>query len=444
MTTPKVPSSSGRVPRRLLAVLAIAIGGVAGLLVMIALDRAYGLMRSPEPAAAAAPGGLIYRPGERIRHVTPEFAYSATINSLGFRGPEPGDGAHRILAVGDSWVYGWGVDEDAHWLVLLQDSLRLRLSAPALEILNLGAPGTSPSGYAAIAERAIHQLRPKLVLVGVLQGQDFAQTWWETQRPGERFGTVAMREVPAMVRRKGGGVLARLFPNFSSLLHSRRLEAAPAAGTAHDDSTLAEGAAAARRDQAAGIERTFTGAARARFDSLSPEIRDAFRRGHFNPIELYYALRQPDYFHMTTALESPRGREVLAGMGRQLQRIRAAADAVGARTIAVSMPHGAYTSRDMCASCRAFGYRCDDLLLRTPAADEAIVRAARAAGIDTVVVVTADFRAAADSAAPPFFFRLDGHLTREGNRAYAALLAPRLAPLVEAALGGGEGDTDAR
>lgn len=444
MTSPKHPSSSGRTPRPLLALLAIAIGSVVGLGAMVALDRAYGLVRAPQPAAAAAPGGLIYRPGERVRHVTPEFAYSATINSLGFRGPEPGDSAHRILAVGDSWVYGWGVDEDAHWLALLQDSLRLRLSAPALEILNLGAPGTSPSGYAAIAERAIHRLRPKLVLVGVLQGQDFAQTWWESQRPGERFSTVAVREVPAMVRRKGGGVLARLFPNFSGLLHSRRLEAAPVPGGSLDDATLAEGAAAARRDQAAEIERTFTAAARTRFDSLSPEIRRAFRRGDFNPIELYYALRQPDYFVMTTALESPRGREVLAEMGRQLQRIRTAADAVGARTIAVSMPHGAYTSRDMCASYRAFGFRCDDMLLRTPAADEAIVRAAAAAGIDTVLVATADFRVAADSAATPFFFRLDGHFTRAGNAAYAALLAPRLAPLVEAALGGGEGDTEAR
>ncbi len=44
-----------------------------------------------------------------------------------------------------------------------------------VDVANLGLPGGSPIDYANIAARAVPTLKPDLVLVGVLQGDDLSQ-----------------------------------------------------------------------------------------------------------------------------------------------------------------------------------------------------------------------------------------------------------------------------
>ena len=428
-------------------ILLVAFGLAMGLVLAIGLDRAYGAMRRVGPRSTpVVPSGLIFTPGERVRHITPEFDYVATINAMGFRGTEPQDSSLRIMAIGDSWVYGWGVSDTATWVALLEDSLEARLREPRIEILNLGAPGMSPSGFATIAERVIPALRPKLVLVGVLQGQDFAQLWWETQTPSERASTISGRELTALAAGKVRRTVTRVFPNFAALLSSRarsvraetqEQEEAPT------DSALAANSRAGLRAQAAEIERTLSREGRRRFEALPLEMRESFRRGDFNPSLLYYALRQPDYFALTTQLETARGKEVVSELTHHLGRVRKAADRVGATTVVLSMPYGAYVSADVCAAHRAVGYRCGDDLLTTGDADTAIRMAARAAGIPDVIEVTERFRSESRSGPSPLFYRVDGHLTAHGNLVYARLLAPHVSERAARALGLSSGLTEA-
>src|SRR5712691_154086 len=140
------------------------------LVASIGVDRLSGLfVSSHEP-------GLIF-PRNVTRHFqTPEFSFTTTTNTLGFRDRDFSPDKNvktRIVALGDSFTYGWGVEAEESWPKVLEQ--RLRSSGLDLEIANLGKPGASPRDYADIAEKSISLLHPDIVIVGVLQGDDLAQ-----------------------------------------------------------------------------------------------------------------------------------------------------------------------------------------------------------------------------------------------------------------------------
>ncbi len=110
-------------------VLALALGcAVAGSLV-VALELAarrveperspvVSVPRQVEPGLALAPHPYLlweHEPGERQ-----EVGVTVRINSMGLRGPEPlipkPAGLRRLVATGDSTVYGFGVPEDAMFI----------------------------------------------------------------------------------------------------------------------------------------------------------------------------------------------------------------------------------------------------------------------------------------------------------------------------------------
>jgi lysophospholipase L1-like esterase len=65
-------------------------------------------------------------------------------NSHGFRGREydvvKGSKTFRILGIGDSVMFGWGVDDEQTYTALLEKDLTCEMGSPA-EVLNFGVPG---------------------------------------------------------------------------------------------------------------------------------------------------------------------------------------------------------------------------------------------------------------------------------------------------------------
>ncbi len=120
--------------------------------------------------------GLVFPPHSRIIWRTPEFNSVAVVNSLGFRDREfsvQRNAEYRIIAIGDSFTFGWGLNIEDTWVKQLEAHLRQR--GHKVEIANLGRGGTYPRNYADVAEKAIPLLKPDLVLIAVLQGDDLAQ-----------------------------------------------------------------------------------------------------------------------------------------------------------------------------------------------------------------------------------------------------------------------------
>ena len=99
------------------ATFCLVLGGT------MAADRVLGRL-----APLAREGeGLLFAPYSRVLYETPEFTCLVSINGLGFRGDEFAvartPGVRRILAIGDSFTYGWGVDGAAAWPAMLERAL---------------------------------------------------------------------------------------------------------------------------------------------------------------------------------------------------------------------------------------------------------------------------------------------------------------------------------
>ena len=108
-------------------------------------------------------------PNFRARTVIPSidlplFESEITINSRGMRDREHAlekrDGVLRIAVLGDSFTWGWGVDDGECWSDLLE-----RRFGPDVEFLNFGVPGFSTDQQLLQFERDAVHFEPDLVLL---------------------------------------------------------------------------------------------------------------------------------------------------------------------------------------------------------------------------------------------------------------------------------------
>lgn len=160
-----------------LILLAAAEGGLALLLPQATWRRTQ--VRTPTEDSELLPFQLV--PNARTQLVTSEFDTAISINSSGHRSPEfeaqPGE-CTRILAVGDSFTYGWGVDDDETWPYLLERELSPAEGSsgpqgPCTEVINAGfAAGLSPDTYYLYLKRIGLGWQPDVVVVGFFLGND--------------------------------------------------------------------------------------------------------------------------------------------------------------------------------------------------------------------------------------------------------------------------------
>ncbi|HEV8335923.1 MAG TPA: SGNH/GDSL hydrolase family protein [Candidatus Polarisedimenticolia bacterium] len=92
-------------------------------------------------------------------------------NRLGFRGPDPrprDPDLFRIVALGDSFTFGFGVREEETYPAVLERILNESpgRSAARFEVLNLGVVGYGTRDEAAVFERQAPGLDPRLVIIG--------------------------------------------------------------------------------------------------------------------------------------------------------------------------------------------------------------------------------------------------------------------------------------
>jgi hypothetical protein len=143
---------------------------------LVGVDGLVGMMR------AKAHNGIIFQPDTEVKYQTVEFDIVAKTNNLGLRDHNidvDKKDHYRILCFGDSWTYGWGVNIDDSWPKVLERHLQAK-GISNVEVINCGQGGQYPTVYLKYMEKAIPMLKPDLVLVGVLQGDDLAQLYEQT------------------------------------------------------------------------------------------------------------------------------------------------------------------------------------------------------------------------------------------------------------------------
>jgi len=155
-----------------LAAIALATGGLA-----IGCLLVEGLARVLTPAAGDLRGlhelrpdrpwlyGLVPSSVHRLR-ATGDITYA--INADGFRdrprSPRPAEGTFRIVVLGDSVAFGYGVAQDDTFPSQLERALSATSPVP-VEVLNLGVNGYNPYTEAALFADVGRHYAPALVLV---------------------------------------------------------------------------------------------------------------------------------------------------------------------------------------------------------------------------------------------------------------------------------------
>jgi hypothetical protein len=366
----------------------------------IAADRAASFLL-PERQA------VVFPPHSRFELRTSEVAFDANVNSLGFRGPEfePGTKARsRVVAIGDSYTYGWGVEDSQAWPKVLETELRRR--GIDVEIANLGRPGAGPDQYARIVEAAMPVLKPRWIIVGLLQGDDLNQSM--LLKPEHEAVATPLMNV--------------LYPTLSELNTSLSSAEKPLVITASE-------AREEWQQRARSLVAWLNPDERGRFEALPRRVRERYLDGDLNPYVVELAVREPNYFSWLLNESNPLVQKKVWAMAQQLSRIKEVARANGARVVAVSIPNWPYISHS--ESARRLGFDLRQEMLRTTVPDDESRRACEAAGIEQIAVTNEIRDRAADSA--PLYYPFDGHFTAEGQRAFAEAIAPDLATVFASA-----------
>lgn len=376
-------------------------------LLTILADRVAGFFLS---RADQVSQGIIYPPNSKQYYQTSEFAFTAHINSLGFRDREfnnPTETVTRIVVIGDSFTFGWGVELAQSWTKLLEGNLRSK--GYPLEIANLGKHGASPNTYADIAEKAVPLLKPDLVVVAVLQGDDLASLSAKFNQPAgkaERHEEQPHADRVSSLKDGLSKAAYRLYPNFLSLVRANVLD---------------QSVRTMWTEQAHTVVGELTPEEKSRLDNLDPHVRDSFYGGEINPALVQMALKFPDFFSEDFDNGKPEVRALVSEMAGHLARIKAVANANYSRVVVISVPYRIYASPRDSENIRRLGVYLPPEVTVSTSADEAIKAACKQAGLD-FFEVTGSFRAKAYESS--LFFELDGHFNEAGNRVFADLVTP--------------------
>jgi len=138
----------------------------------------YGRLLKDSPRIFAPSDTMPYalEPGAADTFVTQEFSIPIRINSLGYRDdefPRKKTARLRILAIGDSFTFGYAGTSDAAYPNVMERELRRLLGESDIEVLNAGfAACQYPDTYYLYLRNRGLALEPSLITVGLFVGND--------------------------------------------------------------------------------------------------------------------------------------------------------------------------------------------------------------------------------------------------------------------------------
>ncbi len=235
----------------------------------VSADRFYGQFLMPEMRS------FVYPPYSRVTHTTSEFTSETRINNLGFRGPCTSikKERKRVLVIGDSFTFGWGVSQKQTWIHLLSEKYG------DIEFLNLGQGGTHQGDHVNTLRNCIEELKPDVVIATILQGNDIHQLMRIIEREERGVQTTVSKISNAEHWQiRINQILQNVYPHFRTRFKTK-------ANTTNQ-----------WREEVDIIQKSLTPSQKNKYESLSQDVRKAFEQGTLNPSLVLEGLRHPKMY----------------------------------------------------------------------------------------------------------------------------------------------------
>lgn len=283
---------------------------------------------------------LIFEPNSKARYQTIEFDFVVNINILGLRdreiGIEKGD-KYRILAFGDSWTFGWGVNVENSWPKKLEQYL-LANGFENIEVINCGQGGQYTSIYKKYMEKAVPLLKPDLVLVGVLQLDDLAQLYEHNFIINQTYVNanilkIFARKITVAIRT----YLKYSFKNILSLLINRESKPIEIKSNWKISSTT--------------MIESFNHLQKIRFHTLDDSVQSLFKSGNLNPGLLRNYINFPDKLTIFNNPNHQATKFSIQEMNNDFKGMRDICDKHNSNLIFINLPTNYFT---------------DHIVIRTP------------------------------------------------------------------------------
>ncbi len=213
--------------KKFLKLLGIWILLLAGL--FLVLEAGFRLFRrEPDPLAQIVQKrpDVLSEPGSSwvsVSSVPGEFSYTTHINRYGYRGkdfvmPKPA-GLVRVFAVGDSFTFGVGSEDDQTWPALLETALKARGSS--VEVINAGIGCTSPMTYLMNLKKIHLRYQPDVVVLFF----DMTDLWddWYSERHAikDSHGAVTGFDPMIMDGKRDWWITATYYSSFCRYFHNK-------------------------------------------------------------------------------------------------------------------------------------------------------------------------------------------------------------------------------
>ena len=351
--------------------------------------------------------GLIFAPGTEVRYKSVEFDYKVSINSLGLRDNEfnlEKEKKFRIVCLGDSWTIGWGVNLEDSYPKQLEKYLRSK--GKNVEVINCGQAGSYTSIYQSQLKKILPVLKPDLVLVGLLQGDDLAQCYENDSSlvriSKKSAGTFQHLKscIKTYLSSSLGNIIARFRPR-KPLSVQYNWQAS-----------------------ATSVIESFTPQQKMRFNTLSDTVQHLFATGNLNPSLINFYLNFPDRMLVFNNPQNLATQIAIRRMDSDLSEIKSICDANKVSLNVINMPMSMFTGHQVI---RTPSDILDPYFEKNNKIDS-IYQALCSHNNISYLQLTEHFIALPDKTA--YFYRFDGHPNAKGYREIAEYVGEHILNMV--------------
>lgn len=363
-----------------------------GLSVLI--DRILGSVLNRQGYFRAMP------PDTTVVFDTGEFQSVATISAQGLRNefismPKSLD-TFRILALGDSFTFGWGVDLNESWPKLVEKNLRAL--GKKVEIINAGVPGIGLRRMRLICRAYKDQFDVDAVILGIHTDDLYqAAALSSSITPVKQFVLDTWRTLSRITE---------------PIIEKGDAGIGTAPGSVVELSSVWKQRVAESLKKSPKLLLT-----------VASELRSDFLSGRINPYLVYIAHNDPEY--LTYVLTPQLLNFAVDSVDTRLNKIedRCLKDTP---TVFVYIPSSSLISTEYQLFRQKLGFAEDKKLLTIPM-NQPLQELSQKRGFGFVSVLS-DFRS---DGCPDCFYPYDGHLTRIGHERIAKIILPAISELLQ-------------